>query len=534
MENENQTKLTIYGEGIKVLPKLPLKLISLTVPNNNLSSLPKLPETLRYLNINNNLFTKLPKLPTSLQILKCNKNFLGEVPYISENLKHLECNRNDIFKFSGVSPKNNYMKHLDISENYISHLPKLPENIGYFDCSRNQIESYVNFPKVCSTFITKTNLFYPGYLTKVPERCQKLDCSDTPVQIIPKLPNTLEYINLGNCEITNVNKKTFLNLIELSFLNLYGNELSSEVKLELSKLKKLKYFCTNKTKFDIPITKSVLYRKEKVNFTILKKGTVMFRGLSTPNLESDFLGPFKDGKFYCYPNFYVYFYPYPFVSDTIYDFKHMVMYYLTTDVEVVLGVLPSMNMRVDRYKDKYLYTCSERELSSEFKGRDYDACFDEKFLSKYPSNSGMVTISPTDGKAHVDFYLSSRYIQVSKFFHFNQTNEGDIGVTEFMLHPLRKRNSKEIVIESENPYDYISKNENLYNYKPFYTTQHKQFSADQLYTDVMKMLSPEGFVLDGNLCHLTIDPQTKFMMYYEESNKKDLIPLSETNKIKYL
>ena len=353
---------------------------------------------------------------------------------------------------------------------------------------------------------------------------------------MPKLLESLEYINFGNCEISNLDKNIFLNLDSLRILNLYGNPLPLSLKLNFFNRTPPKYFCISTTKFDNSITKSITYNKEKVNFTTLRKGTVLFRGLETPNLESDFLGVFKNGKYYCYPNFYVYFYPYPFVADTIFDFKNMVMYYLTEDVEVVLGVLPSHNMRVDRYNDNYLFTCSEKKISSEFEGRDYDACFDEKFLQKYPFNSGIVTISPTDGQHHVQNFFNPKQAELTDFYHFNQIFEGDIGVVEFMLHPLQKRSSTEIVTEfsgKETPYDYISKNEELFNYKPFYVTEHKRYQKDQLYDDVMQMLSPKGFDLDGKTCHLTIDPKTKYFVYYEESNKSGLVPISETNKMKY-
>lgn len=515
------TKVTIRGLGLQVLPKLSSRLVSLTVPSNRLSSLPELPETLQFLNINDNEFSKLPKLPSSLTTLKCNKNKLTEVPYITKNLKHLECNRNDIWNFSGISPKNNWMYMLDVSQNYISHLPKLPKAVEVFDCSKNQIESFVNFPELCFRFVTKFNLFYPGYLTKIPQQCKRLDCSFTPVQTLPEMPHTLTYVNLSNCEITHFGKNTFTNLPNLNFLNLYGNELKTSVKLS----KKLKYFCTNKTKFDNSIIKSVTYKKETINFTTLKKGTVLFRGLNSPNLEMDFLGPREnlsgENSYHCYPNFYVYFYPYPFVSDTISNFSNMVMYYLTTDVEVVLGVLPSENMRNDRHKENYLFSCIDKEISSKFEGREYDACFDEGFLRKNPKTSGIFTISPTDGEAHVSFSLTPKHKQLSKFFHFNQTVEADIGVAEIMLHPLRNRVQKEVITtfeENENIYNYIKKNESLFNYKPFYTTKHRQFAADQLYTDVTKMLSPEGFDLgDGKICHLVTDPKTKLLMYVEES-----------------
>ena len=51
--------------------------------------------------------------------------------------------------------------------------------------------------------------------------------------------------------------------------------------------------------------------------TIIPKGTLLFRGVSSiADLTGDFAGILSVNSTYClYPNFNVFFYPYPFVAD---------------------------------------------------------------------------------------------------------------------------------------------------------------------------------------------------------------------------
>lgn len=279
-----------------------------------------------------------------------------------------------------------------------------------------------------------------------------VNISNCPIEYIKKIDDVTRVFAAVNCNIKDIgmfpNNYSRYNDLELmlnnnpcpiGFINGYGS---------ITKYSKKRIHRTIDYKYTYP---TGITTHDSVNTIIIPKGTLLFRGSGKDTLNDDFMGITMGAKHYLYPNYNIFFYPYPYSTEKIFaSFNYMYIFVLTHDVEIMLGVEPSHNTRKDRYDKNisYLTTCSEisrKDYSSSpsIKGHAYDPCFSNDFMAKNPSVVGMMVMAKNDTDIHIQSNEEERYF--TKYRTHFIDHQSNVGIPEIILYPLKERIIDEIV-----------------------------------------------------------------------------------------
>jgi hypothetical protein len=233
------------------------------------------------------------------------------------------------------------------------------------------------------------------------------------------------------------------------------------------------------------------------------KGTLLFRGINFEN-ESDYLSIFNDfigyktNKYYGIdPNMNVFFYPAPYISDSVKIYDIHTMYITQYDTELLLLIKPSDISRENKESSIYnhiITTCIN--LSKENKcGQDMsqtDPCFTDLLLKRFPQIDGYIAIAEQDAHLFTKKYkdLIVKYDNINKakqiILSILSNVRGVTGIPEIVLHPLRFRYDNCHLI-TENFYSpekivkYCIHNRSQYNFFPLlYITNNNIFRLTEL------------------------------------------------------
>jgi hypothetical protein len=237
---------------------------------------------------------------------------------------------------------------------------------------------------------------------------------------------------------------------------------------------------------------SVPYRNTKLSVKTIPKGTLLFR--MTKDVENDLRGvPLEDGTRCLTPHFKVFFYPNPFASElafkqylTDYD-KNVYVYILTRDIQVFNLVKPSQYTRRDKTRKRFfLKRCSTvKQGCLPRKLNDYDVCFSDTIVKKYPNIVGYLANVWTDSIYIKKNLFTSENAKYKKYFHF-ATDATDLkSVPELALYPLAEKSPKDVIVKPED------KLEN--NYKLFKTFNRNDKKSIVNFLDKHTEYDPETF-----------------------------------------
>jgi hypothetical protein len=213
--------------------------------------------------------------------------------------------------------------------------------------------------------------------------------------------------------------------------------------------------------------------------------------------------PREDGKRCILPNHNVFFYPNPFVPKVALTTPAMAassvdiltVFLLKRDVKVVWLLNPSAFSRKDKNRKRFfMKRCSTIKKGCVDKKRvhglhgPYNPCFSDTFLAKYPDIVGMIGVAEGDAPRIQEGY-KNKTRKVRKHFNFATDSVGITSIPELVLHPLKTRPSKDVLVT---PGDALESN------------------YSQLTT-----LDPhnEHSLLDFMRLHAEYDPETFFYMY---------------------
>ncbi len=292
------------------------------------------------------------------------------------------------------------------------------------------------------------------------------------------------------------------------------------------------------------------YKDEEIPLLTIKKGTVLFRTvLEEKVLISDYLGlkTSEEDSTYCLPsNYNVFFFTCPYVFD-INKFHRkeaedknpiIALYVILEDLKVALMVKPSKLIRASEDNDNPISTsCENFTFCKNIKGRYYDPCFFEEFIKENPDVVGSYSIQHSDTYPFIKQLKTKVYNPFRKFISLVK-DEKYYGAPELILYPKKIRSLENINtnLEKIDLQSFIS--EGQFNYYPIATYYHKPMdSSDELYTNLHKLLSPEGLKIDDELLHMTLDKRTYFYTIYESVESKDLkylVSVREKNKLRQL
>jgi len=249
--------------------------------------------------------------------------------------------------------------------------------------------------------------------------------------------------------------------------------------------------------------------------TTIPKGTLLFRGVtSIADLTGDFAGILSINSTYClYPNFNVFFYPYPFVAEIVKLYKYICIFILTRDVKLINLIKPSSYVRSDRFEKRGgIISCDKIESVCIEKGRLYDSCIDFDIV-KDKSIVGMLGIPQTDAKSLKQ--LISKDSNTSKYYNkyyklYKDAHE-TIGIPEIVLYP-RKEIEPQKKEQIEDFSIYIDDNKENLNYIHFHVMEYNRLDLEEVMDDLTSASGFKGY-------HAAINKKTGFFQIIELSKK---------------
>lgn len=290
----------------------------------------------------------------------------------------------------------------------------------------------------------------------------------------------------------------------------------------------------------------------------LPKGTILFRGIDLytdkPHPEyifSDLFGYQDEHGYYCVdPHENKFFYPAPFVSDSVNRFAIHVLYHINYDIEIVLMVKPSENARCKQCS-AYLRCTDISHTDKCSKPRaSYDPCLSPLLIKEYPHIQGFIAIAEKDAdifkRGQIPAFMRNIPEAVEFIRPFIVSNSRKIhGIPEIVLFPYHAR--PEYVLEKitihphavePNYISYAIANRPKLNYFPLvYVTEKRAYSFKELLepkrlyelastqrndinfdsvliSNLIKLLnnalSPGGFSIGHTPYKFTIDTRTGF------------------------
>jgi hypothetical protein len=201
---------------------------------------------------------------------------------------------------------------------------------------------------------------------------------------------------------------------------------------------------------------SVPYRNTKLLVKKIPKNTLLFR--LTKNFENDTRGvPIGDGKRCIIPHFKVYFYPNPFASELAFkkylsEFDdNIYVYILTKDIKVFYFLKPSPITRRDKSRKRFFIKrcstvkkgCMPRALN------EYDACFSDTIIKKYPDIIGYIGNVAADTAAMKSNLHKPENIKLKRYFQYADDSANIKSVPELAIYPLVERSDKNMIVEPE-------------------------------------------------------------------------------------
>jgi hypothetical protein len=340
-------------------------------------------------------------------------------------------------------------KYLILYDKGIKKLPKLPETLEVLDVSNNQLKK----------------------LPKLPETLEVLDVSNNQLRKLPKLPKSLISLNVSNNQL-----EKLPNLKKRSF-SLYLRIENNPVSKNLYDVKKLNN-----------ISKKFLNNDEYYTIT-LKKGTVLFHNMNKLNQIFDmYIGNIENDICSVSPDHQTYFFLHPF-NLTYGDITTINI--LTRDVELLYLLEPSKIMKYNNQKFISRDNCK--------KSKNFSCISSNIIKNNVLGWLGHDTADEKNGgmwNGENNFFYKY-YSYVSYYKNFNNV----IDRPEIALYPFPNVSDDYVYFKVEDVFGikengnyWLEKNQNLFNYKTIAIIENSENFKE--YKKVIdKLLSEEG--LDG-------------------------------------
>jgi len=206
------------------------------------------------------------------------------------------------------------------------------------------------------------------------------------------------------------------------------------------------------------------YRNTKLLVKTIPKGTVLFRLVTKKNNDEIRGIPNSDGTRCISPNHNVFFYPNPFLAKEALEMwssksNYMSVYILEHPVKVLWLLLPSKYSRVTKNtKRNFITRCTNIKPGCiPYKGKGmhakFNPCVSETMIRKYPDVTGMITLSIGDAP-RIRSFLKKTSKQVLQYQHTAKDSNYQLeSIPELILHPLRKRPQKDLIVNVDDELD---------------------------------------------------------------------------------
>jgi len=238
---------------------------------------------------------------------------------------------------------------------------------------------------------------------------------------------------------------------------------------------------------------SVPYRNTKLLVKTIPKGTLLFRITKDP--ENDLRGvPVNETTRCITPQFKVFFYPNPFAAELTFEKyleqdydKNLYIYILTKPIKVFYLLNPSPHTRRDKTRKRFfIKRCSTAKRGCMPKPlNDYDACFSDTIIKKYPSVVGYIGNVWSDSVSMKKNLFKPENAKYRKYFQFAEDATNVRSVPELAIHPLAERPTKDLLVEENTPLDN--------SYKMFKKFNRNDKKSIMTFMDKHSKFDPETF-----------------------------------------
>jgi hypothetical protein len=440
-------------DGLKELPPIPEQIINIDV-FKRLEVFPRLHDNVNALYLNGCDF---PELDTSL--------IPKYIRYLSIDDCRIQSIKGNFYDFKKLN-------RLDLSDNKLASLPKLPKYLTSLYCYNNQLTSLPELPDTLYELYCPNNQLTS--LPKLPPKLTFLNVYSNQLTSLPKLPASLEVLNIYNNKIEKLPKfKPSLNVI---LCNNPGSDKLCNI---------------NKVNPD-NITKHT-YKGREFSILTIKKGTVLFQSLNVlGDVKKHYIGIKIKNDYVINSDHETYFFLHPF---NVGYGDNTIMYELTNDVKVILGINPGEDSTKMQIARDYGQDCTTKEHPSLIKGanRAYmkQICIEDEFIKQFPDVLGWLAPDDTEAsRKHNEYGEIGKY---AKYVSYYENKEGVIARPELAIYPLRERSLVDIITPVKEVNErWIDQNLDRFNYKPIVFMDDNLDSKE--YKSIMdKLLSKKGY-----------------------------------------
>lgn len=243
-----------------------------------------------------------------------------------------------------------------------------------------------------------------------------------------------------------------------------------------------------------------------VYITTLPKGTLLFRGLrDLSQVNADVAGMLVGNTYCLSPNHNVFFFPFPFIDETVGKYEVFAMYVTHHDIQIGCFINPCPLARADRnIHEMPITTCDKVDAVCGHEGREYDPCYATSFAKANPDVTGMIGIAGAD---RAQFYAAIEgedpYLRpyLNRYFGLYSDSHNIIpAIPEIILHPRRVRPVVDIKVRARSDMrSWMLANRDNLNYLPYQvfsprgTRKIKQYIDDNLKSGVFSVDTTTGF-----------------------------------------
>ena len=266
-----------------------------------------------------------------------------------------------------------------------------------------------------------------------------------------------------------------------------------------------------------PMMETRMFKDQEVYTTVLPKGTLLFRGVfSSRDRKTDLYGlrdPYDRGKYTLSEQYEVFFYPFPFIDQTVdsgYDV--VITYVLTHDVRIACLISPTPHIRADKSesgRNRALTTCDQVVMD----GRAYDPCFQTEFVRENPDVLGMIAIANAD-RDRLHYWFKTKGVvefvsQYASLYEDNSKNGKIGGIPEIILYPLNGRRHNVRLDVPSSPIEELKFRGDNCIYSEYHVMFGKSSSVD--FTKYINdLLSEGGYNTGTRVLRAQIDKTTGF------------------------
>jgi hypothetical protein len=299
----------------------------------------------------------------------------------------------------------------------------------------------------------------------------------------------------------------------------------------------------------------------------IPQGTILFRGIhfenenKFANLFNDFIGVHTGHVRSIPPTMNVFFYPVPYVSDSVMIYSTHAMYITQYEIELILLIKPSSIVRSDKNKLNIdsgpIVTCNKLRYKDKcglFMSDD-DPCLTESVRKRFPQIDGYIGIAEQDASIFTMKFknmVDENIDIVKQIIPSIIINSRELsGIPEIVIHPMRFRhddcyNIRERFYSPEKVINYCIRNRALYNFFPLlYFNNNGIFTISdlknidniktllngerlcnsheipQLYNNINTVFSKmldTGYTINNTVYRALIDSRTGFYRMFIDAN----------------